>query len=140
MSKKLNLSSSAVVKTIQRMTKLALMRTAPGKGRPRVTSAAEKFIRVNSLRNCKSTAPEIRAHIKASQSTDSSRHVSISTIAAKKPLLRKNNKKKGSAWAKKHKEWTLGRWKSELWSDMSKFEMFGSTCRVFVRHRKERKG
>ena len=29
----------------------------------------------------------------------------------------------------------LGRWKSVLWSDESKFQIFGSTHRVFVRHR-----
>ncbi|KAJ8349252.1 hypothetical protein AAFF_G00170580 [Aldrovandia affinis] len=58
------------------------------------------------------------------------RHISTSTvqrrlresglhgrIAAKKPLLRKNNKKKRIAWAKKHREWKLDQWKSVLWSD-----------------------
>ena len=33
-------------------------------------------------------------------------------------------------------EWTLHQWKSVLWSDESKFEISGSTCRVFVRCRK----
>ena len=96
------------------MMKLALMRTAPGQ-EDQVTSAAEDtFIRVTSLRNRQLTAPQIRAHINVSQSS-SSRHISTSTvqrrlresglhggIAAKKPLLRMNNKKKRLAWAKKH--------------------------------------
>ena len=34
----------------------------------------------------------------------------------------------------RNKEWTLDRWKSVLWSDESKFEIFGSNHRVFVRH------
>ncbi|KAL1261386.1 hypothetical protein QQF64_006651 [Cirrhinus molitorella] len=56
------------------------MRTAPRKGRPRVTSAAEdKFIRVTSLRNRKLTAPQIRAQIIATQSS-CSRHISTSTV------------------------------------------------------------
>ena len=38
-------------------------------------------------------------------------------------------------WAKKHEQWTLDRWKSALWSDESKFEVFGSNRRVFVRRR-----
>ncbi|CAJ0955163.1 unnamed protein product [Ranitomeya imitator] len=33
-------------------------------------------------------------------------------------------------------EWTLDQWKSVLWSDDSKFEIFGSSHRVFVRRRK----
>ena len=36
------------------------------------------------------------------------------------------NNKKRLAWAKKHEQWTLEWWKSVLWSDESKFEMFGS--------------
>ena len=38
-------------------------------------------------------------------------------IAAKKPLLKDTNNKKRLAWAKKHEQWTLDRWKSVLWSD-----------------------
>ena len=119
----------------------------PRKGGPRVTSAAE-FIRVTSLRNHKLTAPQIRAQVNATQSC-SSRHISTSTVqrrlhqsglygqtTATKPLLRKSNKKKRFVWAKKHKEWTLDQWKSVLWSDESKFEIFGSTCCVFVWRRK----
>ena len=30
------------------------------------------------------------------------------------------------AWAKKHEQWTLDRWKSVLWSDESKCMIFGS--------------
>jgi hypothetical protein len=39
-----------------------------------------------------------------------------SQIVAKKPLLKDTNKKR-LAWAKKHKQWTLDRWKSVLLSD-----------------------
>ncbi|CAJ0922697.1 unnamed protein product [Ranitomeya imitator] len=40
-------------------------------------------------------------------------------------------------WAKEHKEWRLDQCKSVLWSDESKFEIFGSNHRVFVRRRKD---
>ena len=92
-------------------------------------------------------ASEIAAQISASQSS-SNRHISTSTvqrrlgesglhgrIAAKKPLLKYTNMKKRLAWAKKHDQWTLDQWKSVLWSDESKFEIFGSNHRVFVRRR-----
>ena len=56
-------------------------------------------------------------------------------IAAKKPLLKDNNKKKRLAWAKKHEKWILDWWKSVLWSDESKHEIFYSNRCVFVRRR-----
>jgi len=37
--------------------------------------------------------------------------------------------------AKKHKDWTLDQWKYVLWSDESKFAIFGSNRRVLVRRR-----
>ena len=46
-------------------------------------------------------------------------------------LLKDTNKKR-LAWAKKHEQWTLDRWKSVLWS---KSEIFGSNRSVFVRRR-----
>ena len=56
-------------------------------------------------------------------------------LLTKKPLLKDTNKKKRLAWAKKHEQWTLDRWKSVLWSDESKFAIFGSNHCVFARHR-----
>ena len=56
-------------------------------------------------------------------------------IAAKKTLLKDTNEKKRLARAKKHEQWTLDRWKSGLWSDESKFEIFGSNRHVYVRCR-----
>ena len=38
-------------------------------------------------------------------------------------------------WAKKNEQWTLDQWKSVLWSDEYKFEIFGSNRHVFVRRR-----
>jgi hypothetical protein len=69
------------------------------------------------------------------QVTDISTSTIHGQIAGKKPLLKNTNNKKRLAWAKKHKQWTLDWWKSALWSDESKFEMFGSSCSVFVRRR-----
>ena len=42
------------------------------------------------------------------QVTDTSQHLH--------PLLKDTNNKKRLAWAKKHEQWTLDRWKSVLWS------------------------
>ncbi|CAJ0940501.1 unnamed protein product [Ranitomeya imitator] len=143
------LSPSAVAKTIKRYKETGSHEDRPRKGRPRVTSASEdKFIRVTSLRNHRLTAAQIRDQVNATQSS-STRHTSTTTvkrrlcaaglygkIAARKPLLRTGNKQKRVVWAEEHKEWTLDQWKSVLWSDESKFEIFGSNHRVFVRRRK----
>ncbi|KAF0026156.1 hypothetical protein F2P81_020893 [Scophthalmus maximus] len=147
--KTLKVSPSAVAKTIKRYKETGSHEDRPRKGRPRVTSAAEdKFIRVTSLRNRRLTAAQIRDQVNATQSS-SSRHISRTTakkrlcesglhgrIAARKPLLRTGNKQKRLVWAKEHKEWTLDQGKSVLWSDQSKFEIFGSYHRAFVRRRK----
>ena len=82
--------------------------------------------------------------------SSSNRHTSTSTvqwrrresglhgrIAVKKPLLNDTNKKR-LAWAKKHRQWTLDWWKSVLWSDESKFVIFRSNSRGFVRRVGER--
>ena len=147
-AKTLNVSPSRVTKTIKRYNETGTHEDRPRKERPRVTSASEdKFIRVTSLRNHKLTAAQIRDQMNTTQSS-SSRPISRTTvlgdcesglhgqIAARKPLLRRGNKQKRFVWAKKHKEWTLDQWKSVLWSDESKFEIFGSNRRVFVRRRK----
>ncbi|CDQ69908.1 unnamed protein product [Oncorhynchus mykiss] len=148
MSRTLKVSSSGVAKTIERYDETGSHEYRHRKGRPRVTSAAEdKFIPVTSLRNQQLTAPQSAVQINASQSS-SNRHISTSTvqrrlhesvlhgqIAAKKPLLKDTNNNERLAWAKKHEQWTLDQWKLVLGSDESKFEIFGSNRRVFVRRR-----
>ena len=130
MSRTLKVSSVAVAKTIKRYDDTGSHEDHHRKGRPRVTSAVEdKFIRVTSLRN----------YSPNKCFTEFNRHISTSTVqrrlresglhgrnAAKKQFLKDTNKKKRLAWAKKHKQWTLDRWKSVLWSEESKFEIFGS--------------
>ena len=113
------------------MMKLALMRIATGNEDPELAL----LHRISSL---ELPASEIAAQINASQSS-SNRHISTLIVhkrlhdsgldgwtAAKKPLLKDTNNKKRLAWDKKHEQWTLDRWKSVLWADESKCEMFGS--------------
>ena len=116
------------------MMKLAVMRTATGKEVPELPL-------LQRIRLLELPALEIAVQI-------SNRLISTSTvqrrlcesglhgqIAAKKLLLKNTNNKKRPAWAMKHKQWTLDRGKAVLWSDESKFEIFGFNHRVFVRRR-----
>ena len=122
------------------MMKLSLMRTATGKE----DAVLPLLQRISSL---ELPASEIAAQKNASLSSGN-RHISTSTVQrrlrksglhglidAKKPLLKDPNNKKRLAWAEKHKQWTLDLLKSVLWSDGSKFEIFGSNCCFFVRRR-----
>src|SRR4029434_2663294 len=45
------------------------------------------------------------------------------------------NKKKRLICAKEHRHWTEEDWKKVLWTDKSKFEVFGSHKKTFVRRR-----
>ena len=47
-------------------------------------------------------------------------------IHCKKPYLSPEKKKKRLEWAKAHKHWTMENWKSMIFSDESKFNIFGS--------------
>ena len=90
----------------------------------------------------------IGQQLQAQLNTGRSKEVSVSTVkrrlraagltggvVVRKPLLRLQNNKKRLAWAMKHRHWTTENWKKVLWTDESKFEIFGSSRRVFVRRR-----
>lgn len=59
----------------------------------------------------------------------------IGRIAARKPYLRPQNKEKRLNFAKEHIDWTVDQWKSVLWTDESKFQLFGSNRRQYVRRK-----
>lgn len=56
-------------------------------------------------------------------------------IAVKKPLLRNQNNVKRLQCVKAHKDWTIQQCNKVLWTDESKFEIFGSHRSVYVRRR-----
>lgn len=54
-------------------------------------------------------------------------------IPVKKPLIRKKNLKARLEFAKRHLDWTVDDWKKVLFSDESKFELFGSNGLKYIR-------
>lgn len=112
-------------------------------GRPKITTAAEdRKIIITSKRNRFKTAPIIAAEMnkhrerKLSTTTVKRRLIAIGLngrVAAKKPLLRPKNSKKRLQFAKDHLNWTQEDWAKVLWSDESKFEIFSTKRRVYVR-------
>ena len=99
---------------------------------------------MKSFRDRGHTGQQLQAQL----NTGRSKEVSVSTVkrrlraagltgrvTGRKSLLRWQNKKKRLAWAMKHRQWTTENWKKVVWTDESKFEIFGSSRRVFVRRR-----
>lgn len=142
-AKKLKLNTSTVSYNIKKYSDSGSFLNKVRSGRPRATTSAQDIaIVVTSKRNRRKTAPEIAAELNATLP----KPISVSTvkrrlqkaglhgrIALRKPLLRKENKKKRMQWARLHQNWTLEDWHKVLWTDESKFELFGSRRRIFVR-------
>ena len=57
-------------------------------------------------------------------------------IKRRKPLLTPEHKKRRLAFARKHQHWTVEDWSRIVWSDESKFELFGNRMREYcwVKH------
>lgn len=142
-AKKLKISLKGVHSTVKRFNETGSYHDRPRIGRPKVTTSSEdKHIVITSKRNRRLTAPEIRADINRNRENP----VSLTTVkrrlnaaglkgcvAVKKPLLRKENRRKRLEWAKKYRNWTIDQWKNVLWSDESKYEIFGNRRRIYVR-------
>ena len=136
------------------MVKYALESTAEtgtykmhqGRGRKRkLTEADVRHLKILSTRDRRKTTADLQAEINASRSE--SENISRMTIsrqlmeqglkggvAAKKPLLRPVNIQKHLRFAREHKHWTVDDSKKVLWTDESKFELFGHRC-VYVRRK-----
>ena len=120
--------------SLQRTAQTGYNQNRKRSGRPRCTTKQEdKYIRVSSLRNRCLTGPQLAASLNGTRKTP----VSTSTVkrqlrdagllgraAKKKPYKRKRLR-----WAKEDRHWT----------DESKFEVFGSQRRTFVRRRTSEK-
>lgn len=143
---RLNLKKSTVNLTVRRFEQTGTLADRNRPGRPRTTSRGEdERIKLLSKRNRRLTAPEITAEMNRTRN----RNVSVSTvkrrlkeanlhgrIATRKPLLRRGNKQKRLQWAKNHQNWTIEQWANILWTDESKYEVFGQNRRIFVRRSK----
>ena len=109
MSRTLKANSSAITKTIKRYDKTGSHEDRHRKGRTRVTlELTHSNYSSNKCFRVQVTDTSSTVHRRLRESDLHGR------IAAKKPLLKDTNNKKRLAWAKKHEQWTLDRWKSVL--------------------------
>lgn len=142
-ARKIHVSYKGVQNTIRRFNETGSLANRPRSGRPKCTTKQEDLtLKLISKRNRRLTAPEIRASLNMHRN----KQVSLSTVklrlkecglfgrvAVRKPLLKPQNRRKRLEWAKKYQNFTIEDWKKVLWTDESKFEIFGNKRRVYVR-------
>lgn len=115
----------------------------PRSGRPRkTTKRVDKIIKRKSITDVKKTAMDISRELReenladVSRSTISRRLKEVGLIGragVKKPLISAKNKKARLDFARKYEHWTEIDWRKVLFSDESKFQLFGSDGRKYVR-------
>jgi transposase len=108
----------------------------PKSGRPKITTPREdKLI----ARECRIFPTKSAAVLKAQFEISHQIFCSLSTVKrrlrennlfgrrpSKKPMISRKNRKARLAFAKEHLNWDEKKWSKVLWSDESKFNMFGS--------------
>uniref|UniRef100_A0A3Q4G9G8 Transposase Tc1-like domain-containing protein n=1 Tax=Neolamprologus brichardi TaxID=32507 RepID=A0A3Q4G9G8_NEOBR len=100
-AKKVKVSVSTVCFTIKRQ-ETGANSDRKRSGRLKATTESEDmFLRVNSLCDRQLTGHQLLAHLN-------------SGLAARKPLLRHQNKTKRFSWAMKHRRWTTEVWYKSL--------------------------
>ena len=138
-------SHSAVSKTLKRLKESGSVDDRPLSGRPRLSSARDdrELVRF-SLRKRRLTSTQLkREWNETSLVSCSSRTVRrrlddaglYGRVARKKPLLTDRHKTIRLNWAKEHNDWSVDDWYRVIWSDESKFNLFGSDGRVYVRRK-----
>ena len=146
-AKNVNCSKTTVWETIQRFKKTGncFIDKKKVERKKLLTVKDEAYIKLLSKRDRRKTVPEITKDLNFGRQEQ----VSISTVrrsltqigmkgrvAVKKPLLRKENIRKRLAWCVEHQNWTPAQWRNVLWTDESKFELFGNKRNIYVRREK----
>jgi transposase len=115
--------------------------TAPSSGRPkRLTDREERRIIQKVSSGEWRSAVQAQRHLSSEyllQLSASSikrvlrRHGLNGRVRHKKPLLRKKHRQRRYAFALQYRKWKVEQWKHVVWSDESKFNIFGSDGRQY---------
>lgn len=143
MCRLLRVSYSSIAYTIRRYQETGSNYSRMGRGRfDSLSQSDHRYVKLLSLRDRRKTVPEITAEFNIGRNTPVSNSVIRRSlkksglngrVAAKKPLLRPQNIRKRLQFAKEHVGWTEEQWARVLFTDESKFDLFGTNRRVFVR-------
>lgn len=126
--------------TVSRIRKRSLenghLNDMPRSGRPRLFLERDerKIVRLVSSGECH-TAIDIHRELQLEGNSSVSpqsirrtlqRNGLESRVRRRKPLLRKTHRQRRVWFAKKYRDWTVEDWSRVIWSDESKFQIFGS--------------
>lgn len=139
----LNVPKSTVNYIIKKFKSGEPIGDKPRSGRPRKTNVHhDKIIIRKSKLDPMLTAVDISLQMKEEYNLNINR-ISVSRrlrkaglyarIAAKKPLISNRNRKNRLEFAKKYSSWSVEQWKKVIFSDESKFCLFGSDGRRYTR-------
>lgn len=137
-AKKYSISKAAVGKILLKLKTFGSVVDRPGRGRKRKTDArTDTKIMREVKKNPKVTVREIQETLQLSVSGRTVRRRLVaqglnSKLARKRPFISKANKAKRLKFAKEHADKPLEFWKTVLWTDESKFELFNRKRRVRV--------
>ena len=104
-----------------------------------------RIVNLVTSRRC-SNAVQVRSYLKANENLEISEatirrilrsHGLVSGVKRKKPYLSKYSQKKRYQFAKKYENWTVEDWSKVIWSDESKFQIFGSDGKQYYWKRPE---
>lgn len=134
-------SQSSVIRIKQKVEATGSTKDLPKSGRPRTFTGRDErnIVRMLSTGEC-STAVDIQkklrndSNIAVSENTIKRtlhRNGLSSRVRKKKPYLKKTHRERRLKFAKKYKDWGVEEWNKVIWSDESKFMIFGSDGRKY---------
>ena len=142
-ARRLEINEKTVRYNLRKLEEHNSMATLPRSGRPKALSArAERHLIRTCSQNRFMTAPELAVEVANATGvtvhrTTVSRRLAAAgfhgRVARHKPRLTANHKARRLRWAREHLAWSPDDWSKVLWSDESRFQLFQSDGRVYVR-------
>lgn len=134
-------AQSTVIRLKQKVEATGSVKDLPKSGRPRLFTGRDErnIIRMISSGEC-STAVDVQKSLKSNGkiavSENTVRRVLYrnglsSRVKRKKPYLKKKHHQTRLKFAKRYKDWGVEEWSKIIWSDESKFMIFGSDGRKY---------
>lgn len=133
-AKTLNIPKSTVYDTIKRYENTENLKSAPRSGRPKSLKVEDqKILRDIASKENRGSLEEIQKRFVEVSGVEVSKNTIrtnlhelgiFSRIAAKKPLLRRQQRENRLKWCMDRRNWTVRQWKAIIWSDESRFKIF----------------